>query len=372
MATGVSTTDERAVLPRRAIEPAVNAITAELLRRFAEKPAFSQCVIDEALRTVVVPFNERTASSAAVSLTRGSRIRVPADKTVRLFLHWCQPAARGRTTDLDLSVALYDPDWKYLGVCSYYQLQLTGAHGQLIAQSAGDLRDAPWPDGATEFVDLHCQAAIASGARFAVMVVNNYGGMPFGLLERGFAGLMLRTDTGGQHFDPRTVELKFALVGENGVFMPLVLDLQEWLLHWLDVQTKGRLEMNNVETSKAAIAKICPDLITYFQSGSRPSMYDLAMLHAAARCERVFVRGADVKYADVKYFERGPSEDRTSFHRRLLADASARRAELTLADEQPALAFLVRGDMDLPSESSIYALFRGRLTPTIAASDLLS
>ena len=77
--------------------------------------------------------------------------------------------------------------------------------------------------------------------------------------------------------------------------MPLVLDLRERVLHWLDVQSKGQFEMNNVETSKAAIERICPELMAYFASGVRPSMYDLALLHAAARCDRVIVRGAGVK-----------------------------------------------------------------------------
>src|SRR5205823_536144 len=150
-------------------------IDSELLRRFAAKPAFTDCLIDDGLRTVVVPFNERTASMSAISLPRGSRVGIPPAKLVRLFLHWCQPKDV-RATDLDLSVAFYDNSWRYVGVCSYYQLRLTGTQGDLIAQSAGDLRDAPWPDGATEFVDLHRDQALAEGLRYAVMVVNNYAG----------------------------------------------------------------------------------------------------------------------------------------------------------------------------------------------------
>ena len=40
---------------------------------------------------------------------------------VRMFLHWCQPE-RGSRTDIDLSVGFYDAAWRYVGVCSYYQL----------------------------------------------------------------------------------------------------------------------------------------------------------------------------------------------------------------------------------------------------------
>lgn len=368
VAKGVSSPDESTVLPRRVIEPAVRALDAELLRRFATKPAFANCLIDEGLRKVVAPFNERTASKSAISLPRGSRVPVPEGKLVRLFLHWCQPAEEGRPTDLDLSVGLYDDSWRYVGVCSYYQLKLKGKDGALIAQSAGDLQDGPWPDGATEFVDLHRGQALAAGVRYAVMVVNNYRGMPFSRLERGFAGVMLRDDPGGRHFDPRTVQLKFALDGENGVFLPMVLDLRDSVLHWLDVHAKGEFEMNNVETSNAAITKICPELMMYFGSGVRASMFDLGLLHAAARCERVFVRGERTAQ-----FVRRPGETAAAFHARLVrGEADEPRSQTPRADGPPILAMLYRGDVDLPKGSSAYALFRERVTPWLAASDLLS
>ena len=40
------------------VEALVPAIDAELLRRFSAKPAFADCLIDEGLRTIIVPFNE--------------------------------------------------------------------------------------------------------------------------------------------------------------------------------------------------------------------------------------------------------------------------------------------------------------------------
>ena len=368
VARGVSSPDERAVLPRAAIEPAVRAIDGELLRRFSARPAVADCLIDEGLRTIIVPFNERTASRSAVSLPRGSRVSVPTGKLVRLFLHWCQPRNNGRETDLDLSLGFYDESWRYVGACSYYELEARSQDGAVIARSAGDLRDGPWPDGATEFVDLHRDQALAAGVRYAVMVVNNYAGMPFSLLERGFAGLMLRDDAGGTHFDPRTVELKFAVDGENGVYLPLVLDLRDNLLHWLDVHSKGQFEMNNVASSNAAISKICPELMSYFASGIRTSMFDLGLLHAAARCERVFVRGQTVSQ-----FVRRPDESIEAFHARLACgDADEPRARPPRVDGPPVMALLYRGDIDLPEGSTAYAVFRDRVTPSIAASDLLS
>jgi hypothetical protein len=371
VARGVSSKDERDVLPRDSIDRALRFIDAELLARFAKKPPFSECLIDEGLRTIVVPFNERTASRSAVSLPRGSRIPVAAGKFLRLFLHWCQPAKGGEESDLDLSVGFYDDNWRHIGVCSYYQLESKSAAGQLLARSAGDLRDAPWPDGASEFVDLHAEAALAAGVRYAVMVVNNYAGMAFSQLERAFAGIMLRDDMSGEHFDPRTVELKFALDGENGVFLPIVLDLRSGVLHWLDVHSRGGLAFNNVSSSNSAITKICPEQMSYFESGVRASMFDLGLLHAAARCQRVLIRGS-VGGAATE-FVRERDEGVVAFYTRLVAGQS--KVSRTLhprVDGPPMLALLFRGDLELPAGSPVYALFRESVTPTIVASDLLS
>ena len=106
---------------------------------------------------------------------------------------------------------------------------------------------------------------------------------------------MLRDDSGGRHFDPRTVELKFDLQGENGIYLPFVVDIQENRLHWFDVYSKGEFVFNNVETSNTAITKICPDMLYYFDSGARISIYELALLHAAARGKRVLLRGTIIE-----------------------------------------------------------------------------
>lgn len=256
---------------------------------------------------------------------------------------------------------------RLIAVMSYYHLKLTTAQNEIVAVSSGDLRGAPGPDGATEYVDLSCECAASMGARFAVMVINAYAGLPFSALERAFAGIMLRDDRLGSHFDPRTVKLKFALDGANGVFMPLVLDLRQNMLHWLDVQSRGRLEMNNVATSQSAIASVCPNLIEYFESGVRPSLHDLGMLHAAARCQRVTMRGLDLK----RYIRRN-DESPKQFYARLVAGVPDNGPLVPVADGAPILAFLYQGDVDLPEGSASYALFRECTRATMAASDLLS
>jgi len=370
IAKGVSAPDEWPPLPESVIAPLVDGTRRALLRRFADRPHFSDGVVDRALATVVAPFNERTASRSAVSLPRGSRVRVPDGRVLRLFLHWRQPEVGGSESDLDLSVAFYDAAWEYVGVCSYYSLRFNGQRVRDIARSAGDLRDAPYPDGASEFVDLHRERARAEGIRYAVMVVNNYHGMPFSALDRAYAGLMARDDDEGLHFDPGAVALKFDLQGENGVFLPMVVDIEQEAIHWLDVYSTGEFDLNNVETSRAAIRKICPEMLAYFGSGVRPSVYDLALLHAAARCQNVYLRDEDG--AGARRYARRPAEDPLSFHQRIIAGEAEEERRALPAFAEPVFACLFHGDADLPTGSTCYALFRERQTSLIAASDLLS
>ncbi len=206
--------------------------------------------------------------------------------------------------------------------------------------------------------------ALSEADREALLTV--VGELPEQVL---FAGLMLRDDPFGKHFDPRTVELKFQLDGASGTYLPLVFDLERWRLHWLDVYSQGQLSMNNVETSRYDIARLCPESIAYFASGARPSMFDLGLLHMAARCRRVVLRGERVRQ-----LVREPGEDAAAFHHRLCGapeigpPGDSEGVDLGPA---PVLALLYRGDLELPEASRVYALFREQLTPDLAASDLL-
>lgn len=364
-AFGASTRDRRKPLPGDVTGPLCAAIQAELIERMASKPALDLVVLDRKLEHVTVPFNERTAARAAISLTRGSTVDVPDGKFSRLFLHWCQPEGDFGETDLDLSVGFYRDDWSYVGPCSYYELKLAAKDGSVIAKSAGDFTSAPFPEGASEFIDIDHAVALEAGVRYAVMVVNAYSGLPFGALKDAFAGLMLREDPMGQHFDPRTVELKFDLQGENGIYLPLCFDLVERRLHWLDVSAKGQFIFNNVETSNKDIRRVVPDLLQYFGSGVRPSMFRLGLLHAVARARSVVVRDGGWQR-----YDRRASEQPDEFLRRIESGEPDAR-EVSLADKS-LLALLYRGDLELPDNPETYALFRGQVKTTLSASDLLS
>ncbi len=108
VAIGASSSDNRVPASNKFYRHTDSRDRSELLMRFSEKQTFDDCILDESLKSVMVPFNERTASRAVICLTRGSRIPIPSGKLVRLFLHWCQPEQNGHSSDLDLSVGFYD------------------------------------------------------------------------------------------------------------------------------------------------------------------------------------------------------------------------------------------------------------------------
>lgn len=363
--------DTRAVLTPDAIASVLAAVEQALLVRFATREPLPHMIIDQSLASITAPFNERTASKAAIQLTRGSRLPLPDQAFLRLFLHWCQPkpVAGGSVmwTDLDLSVGFYDANWHELGVCTYYKLQYVGHHGRRIAYSSGDLTSAPYPDGASEFVDIDLAAAREEGIRYAVMLAANYSGNAFKELERAFAGLMYRDDADGLHFDPRTVALRFDLTGSNGGFLPLVIDFEAQQMHWIDAHTTGGMGGNNVANTSNAITTICPAMVDYFASGVRASMRDLALLHAASRGNQVWLRGEKSVMV-----VRKAGEGAAAFLARLRAGEGQPQAENPFAADGKVWAALDQGNITLAAGSQCYVLRPEVMTGTMAAADLLA
>src|SRR5690606_25022607 len=190
--------------------------------------------------------------------------------------------------DLDLSVALYDERWRHVGTCDFTNLVV----GDRAAVHSGDLTSAPAPLGASEFVDLHLDRLALLGAKHLVMVVFAYNSVPFDQLEHGFAGIMCAPQQ-GQYFDPRAVMQRFDLRGRSVITVPLTIDLGERRMRWLDVHVASRGDMHQVGGYRAALAHIGRDFADLVGTQARPTMWDLATIHAAARCNVVYVRERD-------------------------------------------------------------------------------
>ncbi len=358
-----------------------NEIAIELLKRFEQKPHFEQAIVDESLKTLTFPFNERSSSSEAVHVSAGSVISMPQQDNngkLRLFLHWCQKPKASRV-DLDLSVAFLDENWKMHSGCTYYQLQCAARNDKdkYYAKHSGDFQEAPHPRGATEYVDVDRDLALADGIRYAVMLVQVYSGVNFAELERAYTGVMYRTDLNQTAvFDPQTVRYKYALTGEAKSYIPVVFDLKTGNIHDIQCYTNDCNSFSNLHNSSLIVRRIAQHSIEYFSDNPRTMRYDISLMHAAARSNSVWIRRTNGMVLQIKRLE---SESNFLFYRRLAKSSdislviTGAQVEQELPEfESPSLAFLMDGDLALSDQSEYYIIFEGKLVEKNSWVDLMA
>ncbi|MEU4330716.1 MXAN_6230/SCO0854 family RING domain-containing protein [Nonomuraea dietziae] len=354
-----SRSDERPALPDAAVLGAAELITGELLRRAGKLPPLACPLLDEGLADLVAPTSERADSTALVRLARGSLQPLPREQLIRLFLHWAEP--EGTVVDLDLSVALFDTDWRFVGLCDYTCLRL----GEDALVHSGDLTSAPEPLGSSEFVDLDVAKVAALGGRYVVPIVYSYNDVPFDRLTRGFAGFMRSP---AELFDPRAVRQRFDLSGAAKILVPLVADLWEGTTRWADLNVSALGGFHSVASTSDQLARMGAAVESAFGSGARVTLWEVACWHAAARSRSVLVRRGE----RVERLDRGRDEPVRDFADRLVARAKG--GEHSGGYERVDFAALVSGEVDLPSSAQVYALYPGRLDDVrrMDAADLIS
>jgi hypothetical protein len=337
--------DNRAPLRLDSIGAIVGAIRAELVSRAEQHRHFARAVIDRALGDLLVPLSERTASKAKLAWPRGSEQRIPKGQLLRLFLHWEQPATT--RVDLDLSLAFFDRSWRHVATCDFANLRVPGA------VHSGDLTDAPPPLGASEFIDLDLETLYADGARHAVMCVLSYNSVPFERLPHGFAGLVL-SPAASTDFDPRAVAQRFDLRGKSLITVPLTLDIGDRLLRWVDVHIASHGAMHQVGGYRAALAHVGKDFEDLLAAASRPTMWDLACIHAAARATVVYIREREGGFT---MYRRRDGESAPARLARLTSggDNDGRANQIPAADA-PTWVALMAGNLPLPAGSTGYVL----------------
>jgi len=262
-----------------------------LLNRFSELPPLGACFVDDGLRNFTVPFALRSASKALRTVARGSRLALPDSDTLRFFIWWKNGRER---TDLDLSAVMFDEDFRYLDVLSYYSLKNFGGH------HSGDIVDAP--EGASEFIDVSIARLRERNVRFVVMTVHSFTRQPMKDLPECFAGWMARSKpNSGEVFEARTVVDRFDLSGDTRIALPVIFDIEKRQALWTDLAlSRNPSWVNNVDGNLAGINYALAAMVEL----SRPNLYDLLALHAEARGRLV----RDPAEADVEF-----SVDKTPF-----------------------------------------------------------
>ncbi|QQP97371.1 TerD family protein [Lysobacter enzymogenes] len=276
--------DRRAPLPPGTAEAGA-AICADALRaRFAERAQLGRCWIDPALRELRAPLAQRAASRSLRTLTRGSRLALPDARFMRLFLWWKNGRSR---TDIDLSAAFFDREFRFLDTISYYNLRGYGGH------HSGDVVDAP--NGAAEFIDLDLPRLRESGIGFVAVSIHSFTEQPYCDLPECFAGWMAREDiASGEPFEARTVHDRIDLASKQNSCLPFLLDLERAQAVWCDVGIGGHPRWNNAANQLSGISLI----LRAMEYDASPDLYSLFELHAHARGSPVAERAqADTVFA---------------------------------------------------------------------------
>ncbi len=360
--------DRRPPLDTGAIASIVEIVHAELVGRAGTRRHYPRAVLDRGLVDLRVPFGEPAAAKTKIAWPRGSEAPIADGEALRLFLHWEQPA--GTRVDLDLSVALFDASWRHVDTCDLTHLVVGAARAAI---HSGDLSSAPAPLGASEFVDLELGALHALGARHAMVVVFSDNPISFDRLPHGFAGLVIRPEPGA-HFDPRAVAQRFDLRGRAIITVPLAIDLEARKLRWLDVHLERHDQFQQVGGYRAALAHLGRDFADLASAGARPTLWDVACVHAAARANIVYVRERD---HSITSYRRRDHETPVARLARLVsgADDDGKLAAIPPANA-PTWFAVLRDDLTIPNGSAGYVLDARTLDPEgfrrLAAGDLVA
>jgi hypothetical protein len=244
-----------------------------LVSRFSKYKPLGKVYLDEKLKNYTVPFAMRSASRALKTVSRGSRIDLPEGNTIRFFIYWKDGNSR---TDIDLSALALDSKSGFITTIAYYNLRDLGGY------HSGDITSAP--NGASEFIDIEISACLKRGIRYVLMSVNSFTNQPYCDLPYCLAGFMVRQfPNSGEIYEPLTVENKFDLTANSKVAIPLIIDLAERKVIWVDLSLKSNPStVNNVHNNLSSVTIINKSMTSLV----KPDLYSLLELHVKARGEK--------------------------------------------------------------------------------------
>jgi len=264
-------------MDRRVCKAVVEQCRIALISQFASRKPLGKCYVDPKLENYFAPFSQRSAAKALRTIVRGSRLPMPEEttdaETLRFFLWWKNGRSR---TDLDLSGALFDSDYRFVDAISYHNLKNFGGH------HSGDITDAP--HGASEFIDLSLKKCRRHKVRYIVPTIHSFTNQPYCDLPECFMGWMMRKrPNAGEIYEPKTVRDKVDIASNTRVCVPMIFDIEAKQAIWTDVGLTGDPILNNVNTTLCGLSLITRSMDTLVKTNLRT----LFELHAAARGELV-------------------------------------------------------------------------------------
>jgi hypothetical protein len=316
--------DQRAPLRGDALAIVVGAVRRQLCSRAEANRQFSRAVIDRALVDVVIPTLEPSTASERVRWPRGSEMALPSGQSVRLFLDWQSPTTR--TVSLGFGVELFDAQWKH-------QETRTGVETMEGIQT----------------IDLHIDRLSLQGARHAVMTVFSGGSVRFDQLPHAYVGVGVPHDD--SNLDASVAGLRFDLIGRSFLSVPLIIDLSERRLRWLAVRLANKQVIATAGGYRATLAHLGRDYTDLIGTNSRPTLWDVACVHAAGRANIVYIRERDGSFT---MYRRRDNESKVARLARVMSGASDDGHVDALPAANAPMWFALVSPIELPNGSVGY------------------
>ena len=241
-------------IPEKFLRLIIGIIDDAIKAQYATRDIIGPVYIDPSVDGLLVPWNQRKAPTKSKSVVKGSHWKLKDDtKIIRAFCWWTNTPDDIRI-DEDISAT-------FVNDFSPETLAPTGRRCENVYYGniknafsihSGDIVNGGPSDGigACEFIDINIDGALDAGYRYAFVSIHSFTDVNFckfnstaGFMERTSAEL--DTHTVGRSngddkkynfniFDPRTVEMNFDLNTESNGSVPILIDLKERQVYWID------------------------------------------------------------------------------------------------------------------------------------------
>lgn len=257
-----------------------------LIENYKQKDFMGNVYLSEEFKNYIVPFSQRSATKAAKTITRGSRIKLDPDtKVIRSFIWWTN--TEKCRVDLDLSAAIFSDEWAYMEHVSYTHLK----SARYQACHSGDITNGGYVDGngVAEFIDIDIESIVKYGARYVVFQVYDFTSIPFSSLPNAKFGWMERQNCNSREiFEPKTVEQRLDLTAETTTVVPVIFDCLKKEFIWCDMSIdlyscRSHMGGNNLESNLGTVEAVCYSVTAM----DKPNLYDLIDLHIKSHGVRV-------------------------------------------------------------------------------------
>ncbi len=214
-----------------------------IAEKFAKIPTDSKTMyIEPQLFNIPLSIGDRSDTVQDMSSALlGTRFPVEGD-TVRLFMQWGK-GLPAQHLDMDLSCYIAFDYQRKSEICSFYQLEATGA------VHSGDIRSIPDQIGTAEYINLNINELILAEARYVAFTCNAYSNgaispnMVVGWMNSEYP--MKISKKKGVAYDPSCVQHQVRIT--QGLTKGLVfgvLDVQKREIIWLEMPFEGKTVAN--------------------------------------------------------------------------------------------------------------------------------